>query len=785
MSKWIFVSLVLALGIKDIGAGIPLMAIAPMVEAGRGLINTILEDIAPGHNQVKDPFALSNETLQSIEKINTYIANQDALKNETLVVIKDTEDHAANVNQRLFEIDEIATKALNYTERTNLNLNKVLIKSQYVLDKLPKITATIETKVTELMNNLADRLKVENKFRTSSKLLAEALRRIQNMYDGYIENLNPKTPLTSMTYENLFNTTLSNGAQELTSNLYAIEDMLTSEKSVLYKGFLDAFNNRGKIMSFEEKCGLSDTYQNRLKRIYNLISINEYRALVMLTIAHKYFETQKLDRSAKNDILTNFREYVNRTSNHLVAMKEAMALASTEIIECDPPEYMLDINTFSLTNLFSIVYLSTDQIGNRCSRSCPKINTVNKLACKKDVKNKDALTVKEYCPKQQCNGRIHDCEVKNYYEFCEAHEGAPTRYHWIESLTDKSSRLKCDGRWVDTMKESKCIECMCQCSAEGAESTATRTISFIPQYTDVANDMVVSNMRLRKKDNVVHIQLEEARILPGGEIDTSTRRWIPLDDLVYRQNTPEGGFWKVKGTEQIGLVFNEDYTFLSHNKKSLYLDEIVVGKDYVVTGARFKNAYENSQLGTPNLSAIQLEIFKTKFVYQNGTLSKDKKEQHISVIANNNTQSQHNDAYSKARTKTLLKKLRLSTDSNKNTELWPPNTELEFKMTAKVGFGKGVIPFFDARPATKQSQVPLSGMAIVYRKRRGFGGFISPKLIGLNHAEYVVSKLTPEEKKKLEKDFLDSADGLSQENALGYTINNSKDESDDVNEIDN
>lgn len=46
-------------------------------------------------------------------------------------------------------------------------------------------------------------------------------------------------------------------------------------------------------MSFEERCGLSDTYQNRLKRIYNLISINEYRALVMLTIAHKYFETQK------------------------------------------------------------------------------------------------------------------------------------------------------------------------------------------------------------------------------------------------------------------------------------------------------------------------------------------------------------------------------------------------------------------------------------------------------------------------------------------------------------
>lgn len=156
-------------------------------------------------------------------------------------------------------------------------------------------------------------------------------------------------------------------------------------------------------------------------------------------------------------------------------------------------------------------------------------------------------------------------------------------------------------------------------------------------------------MRLRKKDNVVHVQIEEARLLPGGEIDTSTRRWIPLDDLVYRKNTPEGGFWKVQGTEQIGLVFNEDYTFLSNNKKSLYLDQIVVDKDYVVTGARFKNAYENSQLGTPNYSAIQLEIFKTKFDYQNGTLSKNKEEQHISVIANNNTQSQHNEAYSKAR----------------------------------------------------------------------------------------------------------------------------------------
>ncbi|KAG8038716.1 hypothetical protein G9C98_000271 [Cotesia typhae] len=246
MSKWIFVSLVLAFGMKEIDA-VPLMAIDAMVGAGRNLINTILEDIAPGHNEVKDPFALSNETLQSIEKINAYITSQNQLKNETLIFIKDTDDQAANVNQRLFEIDQIADKALNYTERTNLKLNKVLIKSQYVLNELPKITATIETKVTELMNNLADRLKIENEFRTSSKLLAQYLRRIQNMYDGYMENLNPKTPLTPMTYENLFNTTLSNGAQELNNNLYTIEAMLASNKSVLYKGFLDAFNNKGKM----------------------------------------------------------------------------------------------------------------------------------------------------------------------------------------------------------------------------------------------------------------------------------------------------------------------------------------------------------------------------------------------------------------------------------------------------------------------------------------------------------------------------------------------------------
>lgn len=136
------------------------------------------------------------------------------------------------------------------------------------------------------------------------------------------------------------------------------------------------------------------------------------------------------------------------------------------------------------------------------------------------------------------------------------------------------------------------------------------------------------------------------------------------------------------------------------------------------------------------------------------------------------------------RTKTLLKNLRLSTDSNKNSELWPPNTELEFKMTARVGYGKGVIPFFDARPATKQSQVPLSGMGIVYRKRRGYGGFISPMLIGLNHAEYVITKLSDEEKARLEDDFLGDSDRLGSGNILDFTSDNSEDGSDDLNELD-
>ncbi|XP_057334047.1 uncharacterized protein LOC130673131 [Microplitis mediator] len=422
-------------------------------------------------------------------------------------------------------------------------------------------------------------------------------------------------------------------------------------------------------------------------------------------------------------------------------MKRAMERASTDIMRCDPPQSLLDINSFSLTYFLGSYYLSTDQIGMRCSGSCKDINTVNKLACKTDLKDGADVNVPKYCPKRPCYGRLHSCTVRNAYQFCEANEGAGRRYWWIEKSVNGERRNSCDGRVVDTMTRSACTECMCECAEEGAESTATRTFSLMSQYADIKNNMVVSNVRLRKKDNVVQIQIEQAPLRPGGTIDRDNASWVPLDKLVYSQNVPEGAFWKIKDGKKIGLAYDEDYTYLRYNRKTLFLDDVAVEKDYVVTGVRFRNAEANNADGSWNLSPIQLEVLATKFDYQNGILTPDKNEPFKRIVADEKTQrgKQH---YATGRSTIKLLEAQDPLKSPTNEVISHPNQQISFRRSSKKEIGQLTVPYFDSRPAASSSFIPLSGIGIFHRGARNYAGFIAPKLIGIDHSQYVDSDLT-------------------------------------------
>ncbi|CAD6244902.1 GSCOCG00013525001-RA-CDS, partial [Cotesia congregata] len=120
-----------------------------------------------------------------------------------------------------------------------------------------------------------------------------------------------------------------------------------------------------------------------------------------------------------------------------------------EVIQPQLSDALTGNNTFSFTDLFSNIYISTSQLkGNdTCSLSCANINTVEKLNCLKEENSKDtqSLQVPEYCPAKPCHGRIHKCFIKNYEEFCELPPGGGRRYHWLLRNPTEDMRKNCPG----------------------------------------------------------------------------------------------------------------------------------------------------------------------------------------------------------------------------------------------------------------------------------------------------------------------------------------------------
>lgn len=253
---------------------------------------------------------------------------------------------------------------------------------------------------------------------------------------------------------------------------------------------------------------------------------------------------------------------------------------------------------------------------------------------------------------------------------------------------------------------------------------------------------MITNVRFQKKDNMVHLQAEQGRLLPRGEIDNFTRNWLPLNDLVYKQNTREGSFWKREGNVQSPLIYELDYTYLRHDNNKLHLDDVISSPDYIVTGVRL-----NYVGGYPpkSSSPLELQIFVTPYNYYRGTLEPLLSKP--SMWLTTGRSSEKSVDYSRMRTELNLfhSDDPLKADTINQLDSYP-NQFIEFQVTDyQKDFGQLTIPYFDARPASISGDKALSGIGIAHRGSKGYGGFLVPKLINVDHSKYINSTLTQQQ----------------------------------------
>ena len=106
---------------------------------------------------------------------------------------------------------------------------------------------------------------------------------------------------------------------------------------------------------------------------------------------------------------------------------------------------------------------------------------------------------------------------------------------------------------------------------------------------------VVTDVRFQKENNVVHIQIKQGKLLPGGLIDIDTIHWKPIENYTITDKT---------------LTNGKDFHTITWKEKTVLLDDLDMLGNHVLTGLKFSR--QNGFL--------KLEIRVTRFNFATGKL---------------------------------------------------------------------------------------------------------------------------------------------------------------------
>ncbi|KAK0175235.1 hypothetical protein PV327_009001 [Microctonus hyperodae] len=457
--------------------------------------------------------------------------------------------------------------------------------------------------------------------------------------------------------------------------------------------------------SYERFCDKYISQQQRFYYIFMIIIRTQLKAFVTITQAYalqtafdhvNYVHEYKAFKQTFYDRLTNYFDYFIHYMAHFPA----------EIRRCDVQNPVIGENIFQMEGVFQVI------IGREFS-----------------IKNAiypEYLWVCGGCEEIVNNTRmqfmIHNCKTYSSISACIETPQRPRYYASRMSSFKVNSEVyghteQCTHGFTEIhgiYSPTLCYDDTCVCSVHTTDQTnfpnkafdivldepRIRRISVEPQYSDIANNMVVVGVKFILHDNVIHLQIEQGKISKHGAV-VDEGSWKPVD--VDNNNR------KIKLAHE--LMFDRRSIF--------YLDDVLGDPDSVVTGVRLAV--------TKDGSGFELHIHSTKYVSQTGQLGTQQKWYTPGEHPINRTD------YERNRIEIKLNDPDEPTQAHDYHPDPQSNKFIQFQHTSiKKDAGFHTVPYFDGQSVGTQMKFPLSGVGLFHRERDGFGGYIAPRLITYN-----------------------------------------------------
>ncbi|KAL0118792.1 hypothetical protein PUN28_009452 [Cardiocondyla obscurior] len=503
-------------------------------------------------------------------------------------------------------------------------------------------------------------------------------------------------PINEKQLQNLAETILRDPNAAIPRALDRVASSIVNEKL-----FVAAFQEASNQM-----CNEMQSPQQLLYNLYNAVALTEIKGYTMIQFSYMLLRLYNEGSDFNEEIQTLKHQYAIRTSETLRAVKTAMAFAPRSLWRCDPSVHELDKTYTELKQLFQGYIVNEVDLNSQgtCKENCGYYGYTKVYGCYQD----------QFCAKQrQCNGKILNCEyIDSDMSICPS-DAYDRRYEYIEyennlhygnTKTCSKNPIKVDSWWRWLFWH--CSYCFCYCDDQN--SSSHRYFSLRSVTSDISNNKVITGMRLKKVNRVIHIQIQEGQLLPRGGINTSTIEWQPVDEFSIMDS-------KIRN--------NVDYHTLVWEKRALDLDDLTSPQDHLLTGIRFR------MVG----SRLNLEIMISPFNFTSGLLVQptEKSFWHSNDVT---TRSELNYVEPDIPIRNSAPNV---PDSNENQYLnFAPSDR-------QKDAAQSTIPFLDIQPVTPNPPVPLSGAGIFHKGRKGSGGFVALKLTTYNFAPHLQVDLPP------------------------------------------
>ncbi|XP_069676227.1 uncharacterized protein [Periplaneta americana] len=440
-------------------------------------------------------------------------------------------------------------------------------------------------------------------------------------------------------------------------------------------------------------CNLQQSLQQLLYNLYNSVAITELKGYAMMQFSWMLLRLYEKGNFTVESELMHER-YQERIIQKVAALKEAMKTAERAMWRCDPRRHSEGQTYIEVTRLLQGHIQNEGDMNseNTCKQNCAYYSYARSHGCYDNL----------FCPYQQqsCNGELKNCEfITSHIWVCQEDSRSVRRYKWIEydngPIFGKKSSCNRGTTKVDSWQRGfyHCSYCFCLCDEKGPKSD--RYFNLREVKADVANNKVVTGLRFVKKNRVIHLQIQEAGLLPRGGINMTSVQWRPVDDYRISDYNVHNGM---------------DYHTLSWEQRAIDLDDLVAPEGSVLTGVRFR------RVGTH----LNLEIMITPLNFTAGTL--DKPHQKSKWYRNNIREPRKELPIYKPDVPTLTKEGSVI-DSRSDQFLLFTHSDIN------EDAAQTTVPFLDAQSVAPEPPMLLSGAGIYHKGHPGYGGFIGLKVM--------------------------------------------------------